>query len=295
MFNNNEQLKTLSQAQFDKAVRLSNIVLASAERFANLHLELSKKLLADQAATTKALVELKDPKAVLEYQASLAQPGIDQAFSVARSVYDAALQTQTDIQSFVEEQVLEFNKQLCANLDKVSKNAPAGSEVAINAVKNMLTSATAAYDNVTRTAKKVGTELAEAGVEAAANSAKAASAAVARSAASAVDAKGVKVLAARLDGLDGKALLAMVDQLKNKLGSAVILLGGVFEDKVVLVAGVTQDLTAKLKAGDLMRQAAAAVGGKGGGRPDMAQAGGTQPEAVPAALQSVHSWLEERL
>ena len=180
MFNNNEQLKTLSQAQFDKAVRLSNIVLASAERFANLHLELSKKLLADQAATTKALVELKDPKAVLEYQASLVQPGIDQAFSVARSVYDAALQTQTDIQSFVEEQVLEFNKQLCANLDKVSKNAPAGSEVAINAVKNMLTSATAAYDNVTRTAKKVGTELAEAGAEAAANSAKAASAAVAR-------------------------------------------------------------------------------------------------------------------
>lgn len=176
MFNNNEQLKSLSQAQFDKAVRLSNIVLASAERFANLHLELSKKLLADQAATTKALVE---------YQASLAQPGIDQAFSVARSVYDAALQTQTDIQSFVEEQVLEFNKQLCANLDKVSKNAPAGSEVAINAVKNMLTSATAAYDNVTRTAKKVGTELAEAGVEAAANSAKAASAAVARTAAAA--------------------------------------------------------------------------------------------------------------
>ena len=181
MFNNNEQLKSLSQAQFDKAVRLSNIVLASAERFANLHLELSKKLLADQAATTKALVELK----VLEYEASLAQPGIDQAFSVARSVYDAALQTQTDIQSFVEEQVLEFNKQLCANLDKVSKNAPAGSEVAINAVKNMLTSATAAYDNVTRTAKKVGTELAEAGVEAAANSAKAASAAVARTAAAA--------------------------------------------------------------------------------------------------------------
>jgi hypothetical protein len=100
-------------------------------------------------------------------------------------VYDAALQTQTDIQSFVEEQVLEFNKQLCANLDKVSKNAPAGSEVAINAVKNMLTSATAAYDNVTRTAKKVGTELAEAGVEAAANSAKAASAAVARTTAAA--------------------------------------------------------------------------------------------------------------
>ena len=180
MFNQAQELQSLQQAQLEKALRLSSIVLSSAERFANLHLELSKKLLAEQAATTKALVEMKDPKAVLEFQAGLAQPGIDQAFSVARSVYDAAIQTQNEIQSFVEEQVLEFNKQLCANLDKVSKNAPAGSEVAINAVKNMLTSATAAYDNVTRTAKKVGTELAEAGAEAAANSAKAASAAVAR-------------------------------------------------------------------------------------------------------------------
>ncbi len=87
--------------------------------------------------------------------------------------------------------------------------------------------------------------------------------------------KGAKVLAARLDGLDGKALLALVDQLKNKLGRAVILLGGELDGKVVLVAGVTQDLTGQLKAGELMKQAAAAVGGKGGGRPDMAQGGGT--------------------
>ncbi|MDG1580511.1 alanine--tRNA ligase [Pseudomonas sp. GOM6] len=125
--------------------------------------------------------------------------------------------------------------------------------------------------------------------------AKAASAAGNDLAGAAVDVKGVKVLASRLDGLDGKALLAMVDQLKNKLGSAVILLGGVFEDKVVLVAGVTQDLTAKLKAGDLMKQAAAAVGGKGGGRPDMAQGGGTDAgkldEALALAASSVDSAL----
>ena len=114
--------------------------------------------------------------------------------------------------------------------------------------------------------------------------AKAASAAGNDLAGSAVDVKGARVLAARLDGLDGKALLAMVDQLKNKLGSAVILLGGVQDDKVVLVAGVTQDLTAKLKAGDLMRQAAAAVGGKGGGRPDMAQGGGTDADKLDEAL-----------
>ena len=114
--------------------------------------------------------------------------------------------------------------------------------------------------------------------------AKAASAAGNDLAGSAVDVNGIKVLAARLDGLDGKALLAMVDQLKNKLGSAVILLGGVQDDKVVLVAGVTQDLTGKLKAGDLMRQAAATVGGKGGGRPDMAQGGGVDAGKLDEAL-----------
>ncbi len=114
--------------------------------------------------------------------------------------------------------------------------------------------------------------------------AKAASAAGNDLAASAVEVNGIRVLAARQDGLDGKALLALVDQLKNKLGSAVILLGGVQDDKVVLVAGVTQDLTSRLKAGDLMRQAAAAVGGKGGGRPDMAQGGGTDAAKLDEAL-----------
>lgn len=114
--------------------------------------------------------------------------------------------------------------------------------------------------------------------------AKAASAAGDDLSAAAVDVKGAKVLAARLDGQDGKALLALVDQLKNKLGRAVILLGGVHEDKVVLVAGVTKDLTGQLKAGDLMKQAAAAVGGKGGGRPDMAQGGGIDAAGLDAAL-----------
>ncbi len=125
--------------------------------------------------------------------------------------------------------------------------------------------------------------------------AKAASAAGNDLAGSAVEVKGAKVLAARLDGLDGKALLAMVDQLKNKLGSAVILLGGVQDDKVVLVAGVTQDLTAKLKAGELMKQAAAAVGGKGGGRPDMAQGGGTEAGKLDEALGLARAFVEQGL
>ena len=125
--------------------------------------------------------------------------------------------------------------------------------------------------------------------------AKAASAAGDDLSASAVDVKDVRVLAARLDGQDGKALLALVDQLKNKLGRAVILLGGVHEEKVVLVAGVTKDLTGQLKAGDLMKQAAAAVGGKGGGRPDMAQGGGVDAAALDGALALTVPFVEQAL
>ena len=123
--------------------------------------------------------------------------------------------------------------------------------------------------------------------------AKAASAAGDDLSSSAVDVKGVKVLATRLDGQDGKALLALVDQLKNKLGRAVILLGSVHEDKVVLVAGVTKDLTGQLKAGDLMKQAAAAVGGKRGGRPDMAQGGGVDAAALDSALALTVPFVEQ--
>ncbi|PAV48783.1 alanine--tRNA ligase [Pseudomonas sp. HAR-UPW-AIA-41] len=123
--------------------------------------------------------------------------------------------------------------------------------------------------------------------------AKAASAAGDDLAGSAVDTKGVKVLAARLDGLDGDALLALVDQLKNKLGSALILLGGELDGKITLVAGVTQNLTAQLKAGDLMKQAAAAVGGKGGGRPDMARGGGTDVAKLDEALALARAYVEQ--
>ena len=123
--------------------------------------------------------------------------------------------------------------------------------------------------------------------------AKAASATGNDLASSAVEVKGVKILAARVDGLDGKALLALVDQLKNKLGSGVILLGGVQDEKVVLVAGVTQDLTGRLKAGDLMRQAAAVVGGKGGGRPDMAQGGGSDANRLDEALAIAAAFVEQ--
>ncbi len=104
-----------------------------------------------------------------------------------------------------------------------------------------------------------------------------------------------KVLAANLDGADAKTLRETLDQLKNKLGSAVIVLSAVQDGKVSLVAGVTKDRTDRINAGDLVKMVAQQVGGKGGGRPDMAQAGGSEPEALPVALASVESWAKERL
>ncbi len=106
---------------------------------------------------------------------------------------------------------------------------------------------------------------------------------------------GVKVLVTAVDGVDSGELRNLLDQLKNKLGSGVVLLGVVGGDKVNLIAGVTADLTARLKAGELLAFVAAQVGGKGGGRPDMAQGGGTQPENLPAALTSAQQWIEQKL
>ena len=114
-------------------------------------------------------------------------------------------------------------------------------------------------------------------------------------AAQAVEIKGAKVLAAMLDGADVPTLRETIDKLKDKLGSAVVLLSSVSEGKVSLIAGVTADLTARTKAGELVNFVAQQVGGKGGGRPDMAQAGGTQPENLPTALASVAGWVEGKL
>ncbi|HLW11141.1 MAG TPA: alanine--tRNA ligase [Casimicrobiaceae bacterium] len=111
----------------------------------------------------------------------------------------------------------------------------------------------------------------------------------------AIDVKGAKVVAATLDGSDAKALRETIDKLKDKLKSAAIVLASVSDGRVTLIAGVTDDLTGKVKAGELVNHVAQQVGGKGGGRADMAQAGGSNPAALPKALQSVRGWVGERL
>jgi alanyl-tRNA synthetase len=113
--------------------------------------------------------------------------------------------------------------------------------------------------------------------------------------AKAVDIKGLNVLAATLDGADVTTLRETMDRLKNKLKTAAIVLAAVNDGKVSLIAGVTPDAVTKIKAGELVNFVAQQVGGKGGGRADMAQAGGTQPDALPQALQGVAAWIGERL
>jgi alanyl-tRNA synthetase len=114
-------------------------------------------------------------------------------------------------------------------------------------------------------------------------------------AAQAIDINGIKVLAATMEGADANALRETMDKLKDKLKSAAIVLASVADGKVSLAAGVTPDVIAKLKAGELVNHVAAQVGGKGGGKPDMAMAGGTDPSKLPQALASVADWVKQKL
>jgi alanyl-tRNA synthetase len=109
----------------------------------------------------------------------------------------------------------------------------------------------------------------------------------------AVEINGLKVLSARLDGIDSKSLRDTVDRLKDRLGSSVVVIGSADEGKVRLAAGVSKDLLARIQAGNLVNFVAQHVGGKGGGRPDFAQAGGSQPENLDEALEKVQTWIAE--
>lgn len=111
----------------------------------------------------------------------------------------------------------------------------------------------------------------------------------------AVEINGVKVLIANLEGVEAKSLRSMMDDIKNRIGEGIVVLGVANDAKVNFIAGVTKNLTSKVKAGELVNFVASQVGGKGGGRPDMAQAGGDQPENLGQALDSVNAWLQDKL
>ena len=109
------------------------------------------------------------------------------------------------------------------------------------------------------------------------------------------DVKGIKVLASSLESVDTKTMREILDRLRGKLKTCIVVFGTESAGKVKLIAGVTEDLTIKIKAGELVNFVAMQVGGKGGGRADIAQAGGTQPENLEKALNSVLDWVEQKL
>lgn len=169
-----QDFAVLGQAQLEKSIRFSNIALAGIERIVSLQLDVARDLLADNTQTVQALTQVKDVQGLIALQQQLAQPVVDKTLAVAKSVYEATSSTQAELGQFVEEQVVEFNRNLVATLDKAVKQAPAGSEIVVSAVKTAVATAASAYDTVTKTAKKVSSDFAEASVAAAETSAKAA-------------------------------------------------------------------------------------------------------------------------
>lgn len=165
----------LGQAQLEKSIRFSNIALSGVERLVALQLDVARDFFAENTATVKALSEVKDVQGWISFQQQLSQPAVDKTLAVAKGVYEATSSTQAELGAFVEEQVVDFNKNLVSSLDKAVKQAPAGSEIIVSAVKTAVATAASAYDTVSKTAKKVSSDFAEAGVAAAESSAKAAS------------------------------------------------------------------------------------------------------------------------
>lgn len=161
------------QAQIEKSIRLSGIVLTGVERLVTLNLDVARDLISENATAAKALTEVKDVQSLIALQQKLSQPAVDKALSVAKSVYEAGSSTQAELTQVVEENVVEFNKNLAATLDKALKSAPAGSEAVVSSIKTAFTTAASAYDAVSKTAKKVTSDFAQAGVNAAETSAKA--------------------------------------------------------------------------------------------------------------------------
>jgi phasin family protein len=168
MFTTPEQFASANKASVEAMLSLANTALASAERIAALILNTARSLLEDGVANTKAILGAKDPQEALAVQASLAQPNVEKAVAYTRSVYEISAQSKEEVAKLLEGQFGDFQKQVAGLLDKAAKSAPAGSDVAVNAVKSAIAAATSAFDSMNKAAKQVA-EIAEANVAAATN------------------------------------------------------------------------------------------------------------------------------
>lgn len=163
-----EQFAAVNKANVEAALTLANTTFASAERIAALNLNTARTLLEEIVSNAKAMLGAKDMQEIISVQSSLAQPTIEKAVAYSRSIYEIASQTQEEFSKVVESQFAEANKNVAAMLDKAAKNAPAGSDVAVAAVKSAIAAANSAYDSISKAAKQVA-EIAEANVSAATN------------------------------------------------------------------------------------------------------------------------------
>lgn len=168
MFATPEQFAAANKVTVDALLTIANTALASAERVAALNLHTARALIEDSVSSTKTLLGAKDVQELVSLQAALAQPNVEKAVAYSRSVYEISAQTQEEVSKVFEAQLTEFNKAIGGVLDKVSKNAPAGSDVAVAAVKSAIAAANSAFDSVNKAAKQVA-EIAEANVAAATN------------------------------------------------------------------------------------------------------------------------------
>jgi phasin family protein len=163
-----EQLASTNKANIESLLTLANTTFASAERLAALNLNTARNLLEDVVSNAKTLLAVKDVQEFLNVQVALAQPSVEKAVAYSRGVYEIASQTQEELSKVFEAQFAELNKNVSSALDKAAKNAPAGSDVAVAAVKSAIAAANSAYDSISKAAKQVA-EITEANVAAATN------------------------------------------------------------------------------------------------------------------------------
>jgi phasin family protein len=166
-----EQIQAAGKANVEAFLAVANAQFAVLEKLANLNANAVKTVFDDSLANTRALLGAKDVQEVIALQNSLAQPAVEKAIAYSKSVYELTTQANTELSKVAERRVADWNENFVSLLDKVSKNSPAGSDVAVAAVKSMLAAANSAYDNFNKVAKQA-TELAEANVTAATESVK---------------------------------------------------------------------------------------------------------------------------
>src|SRR5262245_604861 len=161
-----EQLLALNKANLEVAAKFAGVALQGAERILELQLKAAKSAFADTVENAKAIAAVKDIKELAALK-DLTQPSIEKATSYAKDIYDATAATQAEFGKLVDEQIADFNKQVVTVLDKMVKNAPAGSEVGIAALKSGIAAANGAYENLSKVAKQI-TEVTQSNIEAAA-------------------------------------------------------------------------------------------------------------------------------